>query len=47
MLFSHISLGVTSGIYLSGFPTKIMYAFLFSPTRVKFPPSASSFSWSL
>jgi hypothetical protein len=30
--FSHLSLGLPSGLFLSGFPTKILYAFLISRT---------------
>jgi hypothetical protein len=37
MLFSHLRLGRLSGRFLSGFPTKMLYAFLFAPTRVTCP----------
>jgi hypothetical protein len=30
-LFTHLDLGLPSGLFLSGFPTNILYAFLFSP----------------
>ena len=34
ILFSHLLLGLTSGIFPSGFPTKILYAPLLSPISV-------------
>jgi hypothetical protein len=33
ILFTHLLLGLPSGIFPSGFPTNILYAFLFSPIR--------------
>jgi hypothetical protein len=32
MLSSHLSLGLPSGLFPSGFPTKILYAFLMCAT---------------
>jgi hypothetical protein len=34
---SHLRLGLTSYLFPSGFPTNILYTFLFSPTRSTFP----------
>jgi hypothetical protein len=31
ILFTHLHLGLPSGLYTSGFPANILYAFLFSP----------------
>jgi hypothetical protein len=33
ILSSHLCSGIPSGLYLSRFPTRILYAFLFSPMR--------------
>jgi hypothetical protein len=37
MLSTHLSLGLSSGLFQSGFPTKILYAFLFSPSHATCP----------
>jgi hypothetical protein len=37
ILTTHLHLGLSSGIFLSGFPTNILYAFLFSPVRATCP----------
>jgi hypothetical protein len=36
ILFTHLRLGHSSGLYPSGFPTNILYAFLFSSIRATF-----------
>jgi hypothetical protein len=39
ILFTHISLGLARGLFLSGFPTRTLsYAFLFSPYVQHVPP---------
>jgi hypothetical protein len=37
ILFTHLCLGLPSGLFPSGFPTNILYAFLFSPIRATYP----------
>jgi hypothetical protein len=37
LLSTHLRLGLPSGIFPSGFPTNILYAFLVSPFRALFP----------
>jgi len=37
ILFSHVCLGLPSGLFPSCFPSKILYAFLISPTHAKCP----------
>jgi hypothetical protein len=37
MLSTHLRLGLPSGLFPSGFPTNILYAFLFYPTRATYP----------
>jgi hypothetical protein len=36
-LLCSLGLGLSSGLFPSGFPTKILYAFLFSPIHVACP----------
>jgi len=38
ILFTHLRLGLLSGLFLSGFPTKILYAPDSSPMRAKSQP---------
>jgi hypothetical protein len=38
VLSSHLHLGLTSGLFPSGFPTKTLYTPLLSPTRANAPP---------
>jgi hypothetical protein len=33
ILFTHLRLGLSNGLFLSGCPTNILYAFVFSPIR--------------
>jgi hypothetical protein len=37
ILFTHLRLGLPSGLFPSGIPTNILNAFLFSPIRATFP----------
>jgi hypothetical protein len=39
---SHLRLGLPSGIYPSGYPTRILYAFLISPCALHAPPPEPS-----
>jgi hypothetical protein len=34
---THLRLGLPDGLFLSGFPTNILYAFLFSPILSTYP----------
>jgi hypothetical protein len=36
-VFSHLRLGLPSGLFLSGFPAKLLYAFLICPLRSTCP----------
>jgi hypothetical protein len=42
----HLRLGLPSGLFPSGFPTKILYAFIFSPIVLHATPISSSLTWS-
>jgi hypothetical protein len=42
-LFTHLRLGLHSGLFLSGFLTNILYAFLFSPIRATYPAHLTLF----
>jgi hypothetical protein len=47
ILFSHLLLGFHSSIFPSGFPTKIIYVFIFPPTRLLHAlPILASLTWS-
>jgi hypothetical protein len=37
LVYSHLRIGLQSGLLPSGFPTKILYAFLISPMRTTWP----------
>jgi hypothetical protein len=43
ILTSHLCLCLLSGLFHSGFPTNILYAFLFSPIRATCPVRTSTF----
>jgi hypothetical protein len=45
ILSSHLRLGFSSGLFPYGFPTKILYAFLFSPFVLHALPISSSLTW--
>jgi hypothetical protein len=45
-LSTHLRHGLPSGLILYGFPTNILYAFLFSSFVLHAPPTSSSLSWS-
>jgi len=45
-LFSHLRLGLSSGLFPSGFPTQIFMHFSFHPCVLHSPPIPSSFTWS-
>jgi hypothetical protein len=45
-LTSHLHLGLPSGLLPSGFPTKILYAFLFSQCMLNTLSISSSLTWS-
>jgi hypothetical protein len=46
ILIFPLSLGLPSGLFSSGFPTKILYAFLFFPYLLHALPISSSLTWS-
>jgi hypothetical protein len=46
VLFTHLRLGLPSGLFSSGFPTNILYAFHFSPFVLHALPISSSLTWS-
>jgi hypothetical protein len=35
ILFTHLHLGLPSGLFLSGFPTNTLYAYLFAPIHAR------------
>jgi hypothetical protein len=43
---THLRLGLPSGLFRSGFPINILYAFLLSPLVLHVPPISSSLTWS-
>jgi hypothetical protein len=45
-LFTRLCLDLPSGLFLSGFPTNILYAVLFSPFVLHALPISSSLIWS-
>jgi hypothetical protein len=42
ILYTHLRLGLPSDLFPSGFPTNILYAFLFTPIRATCPTSLLS-----
>jgi hypothetical protein len=46
ILSSHLCLRLPSGLFPSGFPTKILYTFLFSPCMLHALLISSSLTWS-
>jgi hypothetical protein len=46
ILSTHLRLGLPTGLFPSGFLTKVLYAFLFSPFVLHSPPISSSLTWS-
>jgi hypothetical protein len=46
ILSTHLHLGLHSGLFPSGFPTKILSVFLFSPIRATVFPILSALTWS-
>jgi hypothetical protein len=42
----HLRLGLPSGLFFSGFPTNILYAFLFSPICATYPVHLILLDWS-
>jgi hypothetical protein len=45
ILSTHLRLGLPSGLFASGFPTNILYAFLFPPFVLHVLPISSSLTW--
>jgi hypothetical protein len=45
ILSSHLRLGLPSGLYPSGSPTKTLYAFVFSRAHATYPDISSSYTW--
>jgi hypothetical protein len=46
ILSTQLRLGLPSGLFPSGFPTNILYAFLFAPSVLRALSSSSSLTWS-
>jgi hypothetical protein len=47
ILFTHLCLGLPSGLFPSGFPTNILHAFLFPPFMLCALPISSILNWCL
>jgi hypothetical protein len=47
ILYTHLRLGLPSGLFPSGFPTNILYAFRYPLFVLRALPISSSLTWSL